>query len=936
MKVRRWLWKGLESAALAVFALSLVWIGWNRVLIYGWLGWPTYASVSTTCPGDVNQDGRRDIRDLVLIESHILGKQLLAGDPLFAADVNADTKVDALDVVRLVQHTTRRKLLPDCQPNMTVSPAALSFGEVRVGESKDLTLTVGNTGNAKLTVNSVTSNSGQFAATLPAVPFDVVPGAQTTVTVRYTPGSLGSHSGKLTVSSNSGGTAMSAEVAVSGTGVQSANPAPTLTAVNPSSATAGGAGVTLTLTGTNFVAGSQVLWDGAPRATTYVSPTQVSAAITAADIAEDDVVLVRVSNPTPGGGLSNTQYFTVNPNPLIPAAGPRLRQLAPVSAPPGTDVTLLGSGFSAVAANNLVSFVKKETKTPAVTVSANETTIVCRVPAGLQAGEYGIMVTVLGKESNDIAFTVSTGASALDIVPTSATLLMPPGTGKEYLVIGGGKPPYKLKPLRTEYQPYAKAELKGTVIEVTGLSLGTPPNARDVMVEIEDSASPVATDSVNVRVQAPVFEPDFDCDFPSLLAGSSPAFTFRVYDHYGQMRIERTRLKFENVGTNLPLLQPGLDLGVSDVERSTFNWFVVSRVKSAALVEFEAQRTVEGSQQVSGIGTIVPGIVTMWNRPVPYQESVVNSGVTLSGILRDGLFTLPATGQKITVTAVFTSTTVFAGKDLPMTKVRSKTLTTVDVPAGAPRINRLLPLHGEIARDLWIEGSGFGSTPDANRVTFGYGDGVQALVKSATPTRLVVLVPPDATTGPVKVTVGNQVSNPHEFKVLYRPQATVSFADFQAGTAVSPVLTIEQGNSEVDTAVVRVISDQGRLSTAGWVKDQAVGKAENISYGSLSESPIYYRGQETDGARRHKFEYDYASIYLSDNPGGGVTLEMTRSGGLRLVGYHFRLLFEKNIYVPPSTKGTDVTFRATAQSIPWICYPGTEMTVNYSYKATTR
>ena len=88
------------------------------------------------------------------------------------------------------------------------------------------------------------------------------------------------------------------------------NPIPTLTTLSPSSATAGGIAFTLTVNGTNFINGSVVRWNGSPRTTTYVSPTQLTAAITAADIASAGTFPITVFNPTPGGGTSNAVNFT--------------------------------------------------------------------------------------------------------------------------------------------------------------------------------------------------------------------------------------------------------------------------------------------------------------------------------------------------------------------------------------------------------------------------------------------------------------------------------------------------------------------------------------------------------------------------------------------------------------------------------------------------
>jgi hypothetical protein len=88
-------------------------------------------------------------------------------------------------------------------------------------------------------------------------------------------------------------------------------PAPSVTSVSPSSATAGGAAFTLTVNGSNFVSGSTVQWNGSNRTTSYVSATQLTAAITAADVATTGTASVTVVNPTPGGGPSQALTFTI-------------------------------------------------------------------------------------------------------------------------------------------------------------------------------------------------------------------------------------------------------------------------------------------------------------------------------------------------------------------------------------------------------------------------------------------------------------------------------------------------------------------------------------------------------------------------------------------------------------------------------------------------
>ena len=64
-------------------------------------------------------------------------------------------------------------------------------------------------------------------------------------------------------------------------GNKSKNPLPALTSVSPATAVAGDAAFTLTANGTGFVSGSTVQWNGASRSTTFVSSTQLTAAIEA-------------------------------------------------------------------------------------------------------------------------------------------------------------------------------------------------------------------------------------------------------------------------------------------------------------------------------------------------------------------------------------------------------------------------------------------------------------------------------------------------------------------------------------------------------------------------------------------------------------------------------------------------------------------------------
>jgi len=86
-------------------------------------------------------------------------------------------------------------------------------------------------------------------------------------------------------------------------------------ALVPNTATAGDPAFTLTINGSGFTGNSVVYWNAATRATTFVTANQVTAAISAADIATAGTiqVYVRTSGGAYGGGVnSNTVTFTVN------------------------------------------------------------------------------------------------------------------------------------------------------------------------------------------------------------------------------------------------------------------------------------------------------------------------------------------------------------------------------------------------------------------------------------------------------------------------------------------------------------------------------------------------------------------------------------------------------------------------------------------------
>jgi outer membrane protein assembly factor BamB len=79
-----------------------------------------------------------------------------------------------------------------------------------------------------------------------------------------------------------------------------------VSSLSPSSVAAGGPPFSLTVLGKGFTQQSAVQWNGAKRATTYVSATELVAQIDAADIAATGSASVTVNNPYTTGATSST------------------------------------------------------------------------------------------------------------------------------------------------------------------------------------------------------------------------------------------------------------------------------------------------------------------------------------------------------------------------------------------------------------------------------------------------------------------------------------------------------------------------------------------------------------------------------------------------------------------------------------------------------
>jgi FG-GAP-like repeat/FG-GAP repeat len=188
----------------------------------------------------------------------------------------------------------------------------------------------------------------------------------------------------------------------------------------PDAVTMGGHGFTLTVNGTGFVAKSVINWNGGARTTTFVSASQVTALISAADIATPGTTSVTVVNPAPGGGVSNVVFLPIPTTSfkMILASSPAVG-ISPFSVFAGDfngdgklDLAVTNEG------SNTVSILLGD-GTGSFTLASSPST--GRLPLGVAAGDFNAD----GKP--DLA--VSNYCGSANCIVDSVSILLGDGTG---------------------------------------------------------------------------------------------------------------------------------------------------------------------------------------------------------------------------------------------------------------------------------------------------------------------------------------------------------------------------------------------------------------------------------------------------------------------------------------------------------------------------
>jgi subtilase family serine protease len=186
---------------------------------------------------------------------------------------------------------------------------------------------------------------------------------------------------------------------------------PSTSTLSPNSTPSGSGPFTVTINGSNFIAGAIVMWGATPISTAFSSSGKLTASVPASLITVPGTVNIEVANP--GGSTSGAVTFTIS--------APEIQSLYPSSE------MAAGSGFTLTVAGS--SFVKGSTvylnNTAAATSFASAGELLATVTAGLLAKAGTLNVTVVnpgGATSNTAGLTITPAIPSIATVsPRSVT-----------------------------------------------------------------------------------------------------------------------------------------------------------------------------------------------------------------------------------------------------------------------------------------------------------------------------------------------------------------------------------------------------------------------------------------------------------------------------------------------------------------------------------
>jgi hypothetical protein len=426
---------------------------------------------------------------------------------------------------------------------------------------------------------------------------------------------------------------------VSQTLLQAGGGFPSLHGLTPNAAPAGSTSVSMTVSGSNFVSGSTINFNGTPLTTWFLSSSEINATVPASDLASTGAFPVTVSNPAPGGGTSAPADFTVegasNPQPTITGLSPS--SVAAGSGP--LTLTISGSGFIALSAVTFNGALHATTF-----VSSGQLHITLAALDLAAVGSFAVVVSNPapgGGSSNAVAFAVQSEVVAPKL--TSLTL-------SASSVVAGGS-------------------VTGTV------TLNGAAPAGGVQIPIEDSPAILQVGS-SVTVPAGQITGTFTIGAPAVTSPTTVIVTATLVSVSVSARL---------------VINPGTT--TNPFQNSTFDIYGTLNISGQSVpVEIQTLALSDGTLgTISNSGGSLISLTMLFNE----QSSVSGNTVTYSGVDPSSSFlnastsvfyfsfssaTLSLTVQSPTVGASVTGTLQFTSSGATLSGIITGTINSVSGP----------------------------------------------------------------------------------------------------------------------------------------------------------------------------------------------------------------------------------------------------------------
>ena len=266
---------------------------------------------------------------------------------------------------------------------------------------------------------------------------------------------------------------------------------PSISSLSQTSTSAGGPGITVTVTGTNLLPCSVVQWVNtnnvtSPLTTTYVSPTQLTAMVPAPDFLATGTAQVDVITQGPGGGTSGQIQFTIVPPSITSlSASTTSSNTTPSCTPAGFTLTVNGANF-------VNGSVIDWNHSPRATtfVSTTQLTAVIQASDIASAGTASITVTSSGVSSAASPFTISASSLAAPSITSISPVGATAGTAAFPLIVTG-----------SNFLPCSSVQLVDSSNNVTQLTTSfVSPTQLSAAVA---AANITSVETVNVTVANP-------------------------------------------------------------------------------------------------------------------------------------------------------------------------------------------------------------------------------------------------------------------------------------------------------------------------------------------------------------------------------------------------------------------------------------------------